>query len=495
MYSASHDGLPSQSQHHRKLTGHIQAAAAISPKQRCCERKQHICCWLDASLTEIRAPEFSYSECSTRPGGDQLQSGMPMPFSKNKFFPFCVEICKLYRVRLFLCGIMMVVFALVLLLASSFGLTWAVVALHKDTMLRGKLMVRKHSSDPIQLGNSEFMVTDSGALVARSSPVSAAGAPVLGTYGLYLTRTINANMTTRLLNTLTRVHVRRDPPEQPELLTGFWIRKSDPDAGWGPSSGKLHREPAARGMADSLGASRTVWLLLVAAIMVLVVVVVVVVVVGDISSGAPGGVNGSNGGQVGFRVTGFAVLEPPGTPPELHISTPTGVLVLVGDKLSSYSAAAGLLDTDELQGQTTNTNAGTDLRSGGAVLWQAAFPCTSELASDEARALRTWLCNCLMLRQLYGRTIGTRFRMPVSLSAQLVCGSCGECPNSTNLLLLLLLLPANRGSSPTTHRMKCRIHERFVTFFWPVIVVPHKRYREITPCSPPPAPRRACRTC
>ncbi|GLC51144.1 hypothetical protein PLESTB_000470600 [Pleodorina starrii] len=170
-----------------------------------------------------------------------------------------------FKGRMFLSGILMVTFSLILLLASSFGLTWAVVSLHTDTTIRGRVIVRKHSDQPLQLASSDLTVDPtSGALLSR-------GSKVVGTSTLYTSRSLNANMTTRLLNTLARISV-----------------------------------------------------------------------------------NGTDGVQVGFRVTGYAVTA--SSPPELHISTPTGVLVLVGDRLSGASAAASLLETGgggrELVGQS-----------------------------------------------------------------------------------------------------------------------------------------------
>ncbi|GIL73087.1 hypothetical protein Vretimale_4703 [Volvox reticuliferus] len=167
-----------------------------------------------------------------------------------------------FKGRMFLCGIQMIVLALVVLLASIFGLAWAVVSINKSTALRNRVLVRKNSDDPVQIANSDFTMAPSGAITARGNSRA-----VLGTSTLYVNRQLNANMTTSDLTGLVRVKV-----------------------------------------------------------------------------------SGTNGANVGFRVTGFSLRS--SNPPQLHISTPAGILVLLGDRLTSYNAAQDLVDTDELAGQS-----------------------------------------------------------------------------------------------------------------------------------------------
>ncbi|KAG2448351.1 hypothetical protein HYH02_006933 [Chlamydomonas schloesseri] len=161
--------------------------------------------------------------------------------------------------RLFLYGLMAMTFALVMILGSGFGLTWAVVLSQKDTTVVSNTWVTRSDKVPIQLGNSQMTVVD-GMLSSRG-----ATNVTVSTTPSTVERPLNADMSAAQLTSLTRVYLR-----------------------------------------------------------------------------------GSDGAQVGLRVTGFRVLA--GSPPTLLLSTPSGSLVVSGN--------------------TVTGSATTTLMGDAAVVWQ-----------------------------------------------------------------------------------------------------------------------------
>ncbi|GLI69057.1 hypothetical protein VaNZ11_013599 [Volvox africanus] len=129
-----------------------------------------------------------------------------------------------FKGRMFLCGIQVVVLALVLLLASIFGLAWAVVSINKCTSIRSRVLVRKETTDPVQVANSDFTLGPTGAITARGNPRA-----VLGTSTLYVNRPLNANMTTSDLTGLVRVRVSGTKGADVGFrVTGFSLQAANP---------------------------------------------------------------------------------------------------------------------------------------------------------------------------------------------------------------------------------------------------------------------------
>ncbi|GFR41007.1 hypothetical protein Agub_g1674, partial [Astrephomene gubernaculifera] len=107
-----------------------------------------------------------------------------------------------FKSRLFMAGMIMVIFSLVLLLGSGFGLTWAVVLAHKDTTINDKFVLLSSSTNkPVQATDANYTVAPSGLLLSRSS----AGTVATGAY--YAQRMLNSSMTSEELTYLARVCV------------------------------------------------------------------------------------------------------------------------------------------------------------------------------------------------------------------------------------------------------------------------------------------------